>query len=87
MVAGVLYKKPGPGCGGARGAAAVPAETGGVELGKWGRASLITSTARARHMHTGIRSRSGARVYLQARSPGLRWAKGPRVCGWRGNQC
>ena len=36
-------------------------------------------------MHTGIRSCSGARVYLQARSPGFRWAKGPRVCGWCGD--
>ena len=75
------------GCGGARGAAALPAETGEVKLGQWGRAFLNTSTARTWHMHTGIRSRSGARAYLQVRSPGLRWAEGPRVCGWRSNQC
>ena len=75
-----------PGCGGARGAAAVPAKTGGVEWWQWGRALLITSTARARHVHTGIRGCSHARVYLQARSPGFRRGKGPRVCGWRGNR-
>ena len=37
-------------------------------------------------MHTGIWSCSYVRVYLQARSPGLRRAKGPQVCGWRGNR-
>ena len=41
---------------------------------------------RARHVHTGIRGCSHARVYLQARSPGFRRGKGPWVCGWRGNR-
>ena len=75
-----------PGCGGARGAAAVPAKTGGVEWWQWGRALLITSTARARHVHTGIRGCSYARAYLQAQSPGFDRGKGPQVCGWRGNR-
>jgi hypothetical protein len=75
------------GCGGARGAAALHAETGGVKWGQWHAVGpgAPDHQHRARHVDTGIRGCSYARVYLQARSPGLRRAKGPRVCGRRGN--
>ena len=66
------------GCGGARGAAAVPAETGGVKWGHWGRAFLITSTARAAHAHRNSKPQRRTRMPAGARCPGLRWAKGPR---------
>ena len=72
-----------PGCGGARGAAAVPAKTGGVEWWQWGRALLITSTARAARAYRNSRLQLRARI-LAGKSLGFRRDKGPRVCGWRG---
>ena len=73
-----------PGCGGARGAAAVPAKTGGVEWWQWGRALLITSTARAARAYRNSRLQLRARI-LAGKSLGFRRDKGPRVCGRRGN--
>ena len=75
------------GCGGACGAATVPAEYGGVKWGQWGRALLTTNTA----VHACPNSKLQLRMriisaYLQARSLGLRRVKGPRVRGWCGNR-
>ena len=84
MRAGVLYKSRAlAGCGGVRSAAAVSAGCGGVKRWQWGWALLITSTA----AHAYRNSKPQLRMRIPAiAKPGLRRAKGPRVCGWCGDR-
>jgi len=63
------------GCGGAHGAAAVPAETGGVKWGQWGREFLITSTARAAHAYQDSKLQRRTRIPAGAK-PGLALGQG-----------
>ena len=67
-------------CGGAHGAAAVPAEAGGVKWGQWGRAFLITSTARARG--TCIPGFEAAAAHAYACRRKARACAGPRGPGF-----